>query len=142
MKINLASCNPLAVGFSYTVRATSTRKSCMPLLRTKTNYRFDVLGSPKSGDQIGVFLRDGSCRYYPWKGFIEVEDAKILKKRGARPVKLEVAAYSERDLDIGCHWVDLTESQAIQGCWFLESVFGVMANGSPRVVPRSAKAQR
>lgn len=107
----------------------------MPLLKVRTNYRYDILGIPAPGDTIGVRLKNGEYRYYSWRGFLDVHEARQLND--AIPVKLDAVAYSINDLELGGSWISISNTQAIQGCFHGNKVYGVTSDGVPRLVSTS-----
>ena len=106
------------------------------MLLRKLNYRNIMLGNERTGETVGVLLRNGEFRYFTWLGFIEREKARSLV--GGIPVKLEIAAYS-MNADMPANWVDLDieSGQTIQGCYDGFGVYAVTEHGVPRVVKRS-----
>lgn len=94
------------------------------------NYRRIVLDEYTSHESVGVLVRSGGYRYLRWLGFIELEKAKGLKN--AKPVKLEIRAISKTD-GFG-DWEQLLENQHVQGCLTPLGVYGVIQEGSPRIV--------
>lgn len=108
----------------------------MPLIRSRINYRYFVLGQHSLGETIGVLTTSGEYLYYPWRGFIEGDDARKLE--GAVPVKLYATAYCAESDGLILPWIDLQPGEAVQGCWHDGTVLGVTENGVPRVVVRTA----
>lgn len=108
----------------------------MPLIRSRINYRYFVLGQPSPGDTIGVLITSGEYLYYPWRGFIERDAALSLD--GAVPVKLYATAYCAEGDGLILGWIDLKPGEAIQGCWHDGTVRCVTVNGVPRVIARTA----
>ena len=95
----------------------------MPALVRRFNYRNIKLYPDTKGETIGVLLSNGDCRYYPWLGFIDREDALRLADQ-ARPVKLAVWKYSN-DSSKADSWRNVPEGQCIQGCLTQQGVYAV-----------------
>lgn len=100
----------------------------MPALMRRLNYRHIILGEDTQHESVGVRLKDGTWRYLPWLGFLDVDTAAA---RG-RPVKLEVIRVTDGD-GLG-DWERLEAGQFAQGCLVGHGVFGVLVDGSPRII--------
>lgn len=107
----------------------------MPILRFSHNYRQLHLSDEESADfGVRVFKKDGETPYYPWRGFIERKLAQRLP--GAKPVKLDIAAYKLSDEWVAGEWIPLSDDQAILGCYIGGVVFAVVEVGVPRVIKK------
>lgn len=101
-------------------------------IKRKLNYRLIELDEKPSGETVGVRLRCGDVRLVRWNGFIELRAAKEMIH--ARPVKLEIYAYTANDSLIGEKWEYLKADQHIQGCYVDGVVYAVLVDGLPRVI--------
>lgn len=104
----------------------------MPLLLRKMNYRNIILDeSNTESETVGVYRGSGELSYVRFLGFIERDYAAVMN--GAKPVKLSVASYSERN-SLPADWIPVPTGYAVQGCLLTKGVYGVVENGVPRVV--------
>jgi hypothetical protein len=91
----------------------------MPALCRRLNYRNIELHPHTAGETVDVRLRLGGTRQVRWLGFIALEEARAL--RGAKPVKIDVARYSEPGVD----WVDVKSGEFIRGCRIGDGVYAI-----------------
>ena len=104
----------------------------MALLLRRLNYRNIILDKNNlEAETIGVYRKDGELSYYRFMGFVEREDTALMT--GAKPVKLNVASYSEQD-SFPADWTPVPNGFAIQGCMIGRGVYAVVENGVPRIV--------
>ena len=103
----------------------------MPALVRRFNYRNVELHPDTKGETVGVLLSSGDCRYYPWLGFIDREDA--LRLQQARPVKLDVCRYCDESTLAGA-WIDVPEGKYVQGCLTAAGVYALTI-AKVRLVP-------
>lgn len=99
----------------------------MPALCRRQNAANVELYPHTRGATVGVKLVSGEVRYVRWIGFIDIEVAKAIKN--AKPVKLEVARYSNNAGGWASDWVNLKPGQYVQGCLTVEGVYAVVATG-------------
>lgn len=89
-------------------------------------------GAPKF-DVVPVLKKDGDFERVKWLGFIDVEDAKVLRQ--AKPVKLDIRHYSVAP-GTWPKWRDVGSDKAVQGCLIASGVYAVVQDGAPRLVKR------
>lgn len=112
----------------------------MTVCYLKQNYRQIRLDAFTTGQHVGVRLRDGSCRFIRWLGFMERCQAQSLGRAGlAVPVRLVLASYQAGD-DLTAPRVEVPEGGFIQGCLLSEGVFAVVESGVPRIVYPAAQS--
>ena len=97
------------------------------VIARRLNYRLIELDQNATDQSIGVVMRCGETRFFPWRGFIELERARSLT--GGVPVKLEASRVGVRGLR-ETDWRDVLPGQFVQGCWFEGGVYAVLV---PRV---------
>lgn len=108
----------------------------MPVLRYRFNYANKTLTHTTQGEQVGVYLRDGTLSYVRWLGFIDRSVARVLPN--ARPVKIHAEQYA--DDEIGYKWISIPSGHCIQGCLIDQGVFGVVETRVALVPPTNKKS--
>ncbi len=106
------------------------------VLCKKLNHRTIELHHTTRGETVGVLQRNGACRYFPWLGFINADDAKALQlKQKARPVKLNICKVGKTggSGEISTRWRDLKADEFVQGCLVQAGVYAVVTD-SVRVI--------
>lgn len=93
-----------------------------------------LLTADTVGESVGLLRLDGSLGYRPWRGFINVVDARLAAY--AVPVKMAIEAFS-LDEAIGARWYPVPTGRYLQGCLSADGVRCVLVNGHPRLVATS-----
>jgi len=105
----------------------------MSTLRYRFNYRQDALpAQPTRHMMVGVHTRSGDTERVRWLGMLELENAKQLA--GARPVRLDVNAFTLEDGAWVTGWQPIPSNRFVQGALVPQGVYGVAIEGSPRFV--------
>ena len=104
----------------------------MPTLVRKWNYRnISLTDPPENPETVGVYLKEGSIRQLPWRGFLTREQAIA---RNAIPVRLDIYAVIVSDA-IGAPRTPLVAGEFIQGAVVNGLAFGVLdENQFPKIV--------
>jgi hypothetical protein len=105
----------------------------MPTLRYRFNYRQDALPPrPTTHYLVGVFTRTGDTERVRWLGNIDLDHARQLPE--ARPVRLDVRSYTLEEGEWVTGWQDVPDGWFVQGALVSTGVYGVIAEGQPRLV--------
>lgn len=89
------------------------------------------------GESVGLLRIDGSLGYRPWRGFIDVADARL--SAFAVPVKMAIEAFT-LDNAIGARFFPVPTGRFLQGCLCADGVRCVLVSGRPRLVSTSLPA--
>lgn len=107
----------------------------MATLRYRFNYRQDALPArPTKHLMVGVHTRNGDTERVQWLGMMDLAQAKKLP--GARPVRLDVRAYTLEDGEWVTGWEDVPAGWFVQGALVREGVYGVSVKNRPRLVSK------
>ncbi|WP_339678239.1 hypothetical protein [uncultured Zhongshania sp.] len=104
-------------------------------LRYRYNAVFKSVSEASAPDHeyLPVLKKDGDFKRVPWKGFIDLEDAREIS--GATPVKLDIYQYST-SVGLMPKWQYVPAGMAVQGCLTKIGVYAVVDNGQLRLVRR------
>jgi len=110
----------------------------MTTFRYRFNYRQDALPArPTKHLMVGIHTRSGDTERVRWLGTLELDRAKQLTD--ARPVRLDVNAYTLEDGEWVTGWQPIPAGWFVQGALVAHGVYGVLVkDGSPRFVHEPA----
>lgn len=102
------------------------------ILVRKHIYRRHYLTSLFSGENVGVFLRNGEVRYKPFLGYAQYDHVVAVKM--ATPVRLDVEGYYESG--VGDEYIRFKDGEFVQGCLTPAGVYAVLQDDTFRVVTK------